>query len=491
MVYRRLGVVWLLACGTWLAGPALADEGHAEHCLVVDTDMGLDDIVTLALVLQNPDVDLHAVVACAGASSPAGGIECIERMLDLFNRRDVAVHEPAPSSDRPAPPYRGYAEKALRQALPASVTPWHKPFSPDVYVDIDVDHHTTVLALGPLTNLAAALRERPEIAERIEEIIIPGPPSAEASGNARFDPAAFAAVLKSGVPLAFVESAGQAGKPAAWAEPNRRIGQGTSIAETFLQRLFVNADVRNHYVREYDTFYDELAFLHCVGPQVFSEVTRERASEGELHVCRPRSREAVLKLLMELLDNGRQHKDRVVFAEGPLPASMFAPDVRARQAAIIEKNGENEWFAQLLMNELHEHMGAYSVVGVKMGLRAAELLNAPQHGMMVVAHTPPGPPVSCLNDGVIMATGCTPGRCLFRHEPGEDGRVAVTFSYNDGELTLVLKPEYRKRVREVIQGLLKEHTLEDKEYWDGVRVLGLDIWENWHRRDLFDIEPGA
>jgi len=136
---------------------------------------------------------------------------------------------------------------------------------------------------------------------------------------------------------------------------------------------------------------------------------------------------------------------------------------------------------------MHEHLGAYSVVGVKMGLRAAEVLNAPQHGMKVVSHVPPGPPVSCLDDGVICATGCTPGRALFSRGEIDRDAVKVSFTYNGRTITLTVKRRYRDHVRSRIRALLRVSTLEDRAYWEGVRALGLDIWTNWHRRDLFTV----
>ena len=201
----------------------------------------------------------------------------------------------------------------------------------------------------------------------------------------------------------------------------------------------------------------------------------------------PNSRAGINNLFTRLLIDGRQGKDRVVFVEGSLPDGVLQKDVRDRKAGIIEKNGQTEWFAQLLMNEMHEHLGAYSVIGVKMGLRAAELLNAPQHGMRVISHIKPGPPASCLNDGVIVATGCTPGRALYSYEPREPATIAVSFECNGRRIMLELKEEYRLKIRNRIKELLEKHTLEDHEYWHGVRESGLDIWENWHRRDLFEV----
>ena len=93
---------------------------------------------------------------------------------------------------------------------------------------------------------------------------------------------------------------------------------------------------------------------------------------------------------------GRQHKHNVVFRDTMLPSSIFQPDVAARMEAMIQKNGMTEFFSQMIMNELHDHLGAYSVIGVKMGLRAMELLNAPPHSMKVTTHAPDTQPASCI-----------------------------------------------------------------------------------------------
>jgi len=227
-------------------------------------------------------------------------------------------------------------------------------------------------------------------------------------------------------------------------------------------------------------FHDELAFLYLVYPYLF------KLDEGQ-DVNVPADGAAIARCFKLLLSEGRQRKARVVFADDPLPASVLRPDVRQRMDRIIARHGHTEWFAQLIMNELHQHLGPYSVIGVKMGLRAAELLNAPQHAMRVVSHVSPNPPVSCLNDGIIAATGCTPGRALFSQSNVDEAAVKATFAYNGRTITLVLKDHYRKQVARKIQALRLISSLEDHLYWTAVRNVGLDIWEKWHRRDLFEV----
>jgi hypothetical protein len=57
-------------------------------------------------------------------------------------------------------------------------------------------------------------------------------------------------------------------------------------------------------------------------------------------------------------------------------------------------------------------------------------------------------------------------------------------------VTLRLKNAYRERIRSEITALLEQYSLADDGYWDGVRNFGLEIWETWHRLDLFEIVAG-
>ena len=475
---RRFGL-WLIVVIGLVAVPAGAHDVGGHHPLVIDTDMGLDDAVTLAMALQSPDVNIVAIVACDGVASGENAAEFLERMLDLFNRREIPLYAAAPASgDQEPPSFRGFAEHAVGEALTTTAKPLCKPFSPEAYVG---DHDkTVVLMLGPLTNLAAALRAKPEISDHIGSVIVAGSPEPQHSWNLSYDPGALDVVKEAGLALTFVSPSSASFKPRSWREGELAIGQRTSIGEEFLCHLLEPPAVRQHYVEQFATFHDELAFLYLVYADLFDQDTRSSA-------LFPTDGKGLVEAFTRCISEGRQRKRRVVLTEKPLPANAFQENVRRRRASMIAKNGEVEWFAELMTNELHQHLGAYSVIGVKMGLRAAELLNAPQHSMKVTSYTPPEPPVSCLNDGVVVSTGCTPGRMLYTHVPGPPDSTRVRFAYNGREVTLEVKPKYRAEIKSRIVGLLRKHTLEDGEYWEGVRELGLDIWENWHRRDLFDV----
>ena len=128
---------------------------------------------------------------------------------------------------------------------------------------------------------------------------------------------------------------------------------------------------------------------------------------------------------------------------------------------------------------------------MKMGLRAAELLNAPPSRMQVVSLTPKHPPVSCLNDGVIVSTGATPGRGLFKYGGHRKGPPRVKFTFNGRSIVLSLKQRYHDEIVKALSSMRRRYTLEDSRYWKGVRSKGLEIWERWHRLDLFEESPAG
>ncbi|HSL17432.1 MAG TPA: nucleoside hydrolase [Methylomirabilota bacterium] len=461
------------------AVPAMSHQVHSHDGsspVVVDTDLGLDDLVALAMILQAPDVEVAAAVAGDGVADAATAAGQLARLVAELNRGDVPVFAALADPAFPAPPFRARARSAVDSALQGAGAAEALPWAPDAYRA--ADHRTTVLALGPLTRIGDALAESPGLAAGIARVVVSGDPDDPADWNLAADGDALETLRSAAVEVVFVRPGGRGFKPAGWYTDRLAGGQRTALGEALLDRLLAEAEVRAHYLGTLASFHDELAALYLLRPELFTEV-----GAG---IVEPVDGGAAAAAIAGALSRGRQRKDRVVFVDGPLPAVILRADVRARRDDILAANGPDEWFAQLLLNELHEHLGAYSIIGVKMGLRAAELLNAPQHAMTVVSSAPAEQPVSCLNDGLLVSTGSTPGRGLFSHNPGPPGTVQAIFAYNGRTLVLRLRDEHRARIRSVIHGLLEHTTLEDAEYWEGVRALGLDIWQSWHRRDLFE-----
>ena len=186
----------------------------APRPILISTDPGQDDALAILLALASPEeLDVRAIVA-VGGNVPLDLTARNARIVrELAGRHDVPVHA---GSEAPL-------ERPLRTAehvhgatgLDGADLPepeW--PLDPEPGVDAIVRHcreagpdGITLCTLGPLTDVAAALRAAPEIAANVREVVSMGgayfevgniTPAAEF--NIWVDPEAAAQVARCGRP---------------------------------------------------------------------------------------------------------------------------------------------------------------------------------------------------------------------------------------------------------------------------------------------------
>ena len=165
------------------------------------------------------------------------------------------------------------------------------------------------------------------------------------------------------------------------------------------------------------------------------------------------------------------------------PQDFYADDVRDIVGTCVSRYGETEWRIITLTNEIHGHLGIYSTLGAKMGLRAAELLQAEDH-ISVVSFAGSEPPVSCFNDGLQVSTGASLGHGLITVSDEPDKRAEAHFTSGGKTLKLRLKPEYENRIREDIKEGVARYG-HSPSYWQYVRSLALKYWAEWGRKEIF------
>ncbi|HEY7677718.1 MAG TPA: nucleoside hydrolase [Candidatus Methylomirabilis sp.] len=194
---------------------------------IIDTDPGIDDALALILALRSPELRVEAVTTVCGNAS-----------VDLTTRNALRVLEiaapaaPPPvarGADRPlARPLRAAAhvhgEDGLgnldRCRAPDGAPRYREPRGgpapiPAHEVLLDAARRApgevAVVALGPLTNLALALRVDPAAMRGLRRLVVmggaaavPGNVTPAAEFNAWADPEAAQAVLESGLPITLV-----------------------------------------------------------------------------------------------------------------------------------------------------------------------------------------------------------------------------------------------------------------------------------------------
>jgi purine nucleosidase len=216
----RLLAAALLAPTCWGAG---------RDAVIFDTDSGLfgDDGAALVMLLRSPaQVAVQGITLVPGNVWAPQGAEYMFHILDLLKRVQVPVLEGA---RMPLVHTAAMAREAERRwgALaytgafaqdPLAVVPapgarltGRKPRRDAVaFLISEIERRPgeiTILALGPMTNIALALRLRPDIETKIKRIVFMGG-NISVSGNASpaaefnfwFDPEAARIVLRSRIP---------------------------------------------------------------------------------------------------------------------------------------------------------------------------------------------------------------------------------------------------------------------------------------------------
>ncbi len=183
---------------------------------LIDTDTASDDAVAIVMALQQPDVEVVALTVVAGN---VGLDQAVQNALYTVEVCGKAV-----------PVYPGRSQPLMRTletsqnvhgadgmgdcGLPLSGRTPAEGRGVDVIVDtiLGSPGEITLVCLGPLSNIAAALLRAPEIAAAVHRVVImggtgvqgPGNVSALAEFNFWADPEAAAIVTASGMPLEFV-----------------------------------------------------------------------------------------------------------------------------------------------------------------------------------------------------------------------------------------------------------------------------------------------
>ena len=166
------------------------DRGGAlaqEHKVIFDTDFAMppqDDGMALILALHSPEIDILGITTVAGNFSVERATSDVLRVLEIDQRTDIPVYRGANmplvhekseyalsvwgewwSDEPPPPPPGGFATKQAEAIGAAEFIVQTVKAQPG---------EITIVAIGPLTNVAMAIRQAPDIAPNVKQIVIMG-----------------------------------------------------------------------------------------------------------------------------------------------------------------------------------------------------------------------------------------------------------------------------------------------------------------------------
>jgi purine nucleosidase len=226
MIMQRLTLWALAVCAIAAAMPGTAAAQEPQK-IILDTDFVVppqDDAMALILALKSPELKILGVTTVAGNDSMERATSDALRVLEIAGRTDIPVYKGANmpmrhektdwssspkvhgrwwSDEPPPPPPGGFAKTRASSGTAMDFIIRTVNANPGQVV---------IAAIGPLTNVAMALRYEPGLAGKIKRLVIMGGAIAslpDGAGNitpnAEFniwvDPEAARLVFRSGVPI--------------------------------------------------------------------------------------------------------------------------------------------------------------------------------------------------------------------------------------------------------------------------------------------------
>jgi inosine-uridine nucleoside N-ribohydrolase len=192
------------------------NEVSYMHRIILDTDPGIDDALALFLALASPEIRLEAITTVSGNVNAGLTTHNALVLLELAGRTDIPV---ARGSNQPLVRQPVYADHVHGDNGLGGIQMPEPQLQPVAAHAVDVIIETimnspgeiTLVPIGPLTNIALALRREPRIAQSVREVVImggalrvPGNTTPAAEFNIYADPHAAHMVFHAGWPIRLV-----------------------------------------------------------------------------------------------------------------------------------------------------------------------------------------------------------------------------------------------------------------------------------------------
>jgi len=291
-----------IAPGIALVAASLA----AQSPLIIDTDVGNDDLMAIAFLLSRQDVKVEAITIVDGLAHVPVGAANVLRLLEVARAGDVPVYRGREAPLQRTAPFPSEWRQTADTLPGVKFPPTRRKPAPISAVDFllarlgAADRPARILALGPLTNLAEVFRREPRTVRSIAELVIMGgsvrvrgnlddggffkTTNTTAEWNLFHDPLAAEIVFRSGVPLRMIPLDATNKVPIDIAFLRELTSRSRSPLGRVVAQILETA--RPHIEKQFYFAWDPLAAVAFVDPAVVTmkqlsiEVQRKPPEEG-------------------------------------------------------------------------------------------------------------------------------------------------------------------------------------------------------------------
>lgn len=457
----------------------LVSSGHPwkpAHNVIIDTDCGIDDMRAITVLLASPDVNILGIIVSAGALSPYDGYKKMKSMLNSYHHEGIPVTI-------------NYNLRGLDLEFPSSVK-WGDENNINVpetngfnklcrNIIQNGTSGISFIALASLNSISELISSGLFTSEHVAEIIWSNNSLSRLSGfNYNIDRRSANKILKGDIP---VKTIGYPGNKLFYSESF--ISDLNKIKSGYTEKI-CSVMKNSPGIDNHDFAWqaaDEMTAIYLHYPDLF---LAENVKEHQFF--RPGDNEELKSHFVKII-SGETVSRNQVFKSIPTDTSFYQPDLQPFINDIISNHGRDEWECGVLTNEMHRHLGVYSIIGVKMGILAREYFHVGVDMMEVTSFAGSAPPLSCMNDGLQVSTGATTGHGLL-NVTREELSTRTDFTYNGVTIRIRLNEEIANKINEELKELNIVHGLDSDIYWELVRQRAILHWKNLSRYEIFEIE---
>ena len=244
--------------------------------LIIDTDPGIDDAAAIAMLVDEPSVDIRLIASVSGNVGLGHTTSNALKLMTFLGRAiPVARGAAAPlmRDNRFATEAHGASGMggfAFPEANTSLLTA-NNAVLEERRVLMESETPVTLLTLGPLTNIALLFATFPEVKEHVAEIIMMGGSTGRGNigvygeFNVSVDPEAAKMVFRSGLPITMVGL--DIGRKARLTASDLEMLEASGEVGAMVTSLFRSYD--GGHVEEGVKMYDPSAALYLVEPELF------------------------------------------------------------------------------------------------------------------------------------------------------------------------------------------------------------------------------
>jgi len=457
---------------------------RSTQTVIIDTDCGIDDMRAISFLLARPEIKIIAIVSTDGSLPPEEGAQKIRSLLHEFNLDGI----PVACGDRLKgvnPPWRqfnsqiNWGAKIIENSECLNAVDC-------ISKQLSITNEKIIMVcLGPLTNMAQLIKNDPALLSQIQRIVWYNESVKPLQGfNYECDKDNADLVFQSNVRMDVISNLKK--EEALFDLPMFEVcKQSKTQLATILYNVHSQPAVFEKLNQNHFRLCDELVALYLTNPELFDintmiyKITTRYNQDYNI--------QGIREAISDMINGSYVSERNIAFNRFPDQREMFNYDIRPIMDSAIARYGQDEWKANVMTDEFHGHLGVFSIVGAKMGIKAREYFGVGPDMLTVTTFAGTKPPYSCLNDGIQVSTGATLGMGTIHVADDSIAQPAAVFTYKNSSIRISLKKEYLEKVdAEIDEGIIKFGLMDDG-YWKLIRRNALKYWVEWDRNVIFDL----